>query len=347
MIGSRRPEMTHRCVPFVFFVLLVLLIGGPANLHAQDELPYTLEQVVRLVESGAFSDDDLLELVRESCLGFVVNEQSQRTLQEAGASENLIRGLRGVCVRRTTVVVWPADLEVVVGSSGILRARALLDPDSAQIPNVTFEWSSADTTMADVTGGMVVGKTLGETRITATTEDGHSGSALVRVVVAAAVTEVDSFRVTPPKNVGTAAVLGIFPGGGEFYVGNTTKGIVVLGGATAALAAGFLLSSEDTLSVMRELIATENCTQSACAYEVRTTAEVEEKDYVVVGVAVAGAFWLYGLVDGILAAKKSQRAAASEQEPGGQGMSLEIAPPDGVRFGRHGEVELTFVRIRS
>ena len=339
--------MTHRYAFLAMLFCLASVVGGPSKLHAQEELPYTLDQLVRLVESRAFGDERLVELVSESCIGFRMDSDAVQRLRQAGASEALIRNLDGACVRLTAVVVWPADLEVVVGANAILRARALLEPDSAQIPNVVFEWSSEDTTVADVSGGMVVGKALGETRITATTEDGYSGSTLVRVVVAAAVTEVDSFRVTTPKNVGTAAVLGIFPGGGEFYVGNTTKGIVVLGGAAAALTAGFLLSSEDTLSVMRELIATENCTQSACAYEVRTTAEVEEKDYVVVGVAVAGAFWLYGLVDGILAAKKSQRAAASEQEPGGQGMSLEIAPPDGVRFGRHGEVELTFVRIRS
>jgi hypothetical protein len=338
--------MTHRYVPFVFFALIVLLIGGPANLHAQDELPYTLEQVVRLVESGAFSDDDLLELVRESCLGFVVNEQSQQTLLEAGASQDLIRALRGVCVRRTTVVVWPADLEVVVGSSGILRATALLDPDSAQIPNVVFEWNSEDTTVANVAGGVVVGKAPGETRIVATTEDGHSGSAVVLVVAAPAVAEVDSLRVTAPKSVGTAAVLGIFPGGGEFYVGNTAKGTVVLVGAAAALTAGFLITSEDTLSVSRELLLPPGCTGSSCQYEVKTTAEVEETDYIIVGAAVAGAFWLYGLIDGIVTAKRTH-ALTEEPSQANGGLSLEIAPRDGIRVNLHGETEFTFIRIRS
>jgi len=338
--------MTYRYVPFVFFVLIVLLVGGPVNLHAQDELPYTLDQVVRLVESGAFSDDDLLELVRESCLGFVVTEQSQQTLIEAGASQDLIRALRGVCVRRTVVVVWPAELEVVVGSSGILRATALLDPDSAQIPNVVFEWSSADTTVADVTGGVVVGKALGETSVTATTEDGHSGIVTVRVVAAPATSGVDSLRVTAPKSVGTAAVLGIFPGGGEFYVGNTGKGAVVLLGTAAALAAGFLITSQDTLSVTRELLQPPGCTGSSCQYEVRTTAEVEETDYVIVGAAVAGAFWLYGLIDGIVSAKRSQ---VQTDAPSGanDGLSLRVAPPDGIRVTRYGDAEITFIRIRS
>jgi hypothetical protein len=342
--------MTYRYASLVILSCLALLVGGAASLHAQDELPYTLDQLVRLVESGAFTDDQLLELVQESCRGFRMDEDATQELQQAGASGSLVRSLlREVCERLTTVVVWPAELEVVAGSSGILRARALLDPDSAQIPNVVFEWTSEDTTVADVTGGVVVGKTAGETRITARTEDGDEGTALVRVVTAAAEagTPADSVAGAAGKSGGTAAALGIIPGGGEFYVGNTTKGAIVLAGAAAALAAGFLLTSEDTLSAIRVPTAPPGCVGASCAYPVRTTAEIEETSYVVIGAAVAGAFWLYGLIDGIRTANKSGETRAAGQQRNGQGLSLQIAPADGIRVGRNGDVELTFVRIRS
>jgi hypothetical protein len=341
--------MTYRYASLVILSCLALVVGGAASLHAQDELPYTLDQLVRLVESGAFTDDQLLELVRKSCRGFRMDEDATQKLQQAGASESLVQRLRGVCVTLTTVVVWPAELEVVAGSSGILRARALLDPDSAQIPNVVFEWTSEDTTVADVTGGVVVGKTAGETRITARTEDGYEGTALVRVVTAAAEAETpaDSVAGVAGKSGGTAAALGIIPGGGEFYVGNTTKGAIVLAGAAAALAAGFLLTSEDTLSAIRVPTAPPACVGASCDYPVQTTAEIEETSYIVIGAAVAGAFWLYGLIDGIRTANKSRETPAAGEQRNGQGLSLEIAPADGIRVGRNGEVELTFVRIRS
>jgi hypothetical protein len=337
--------MTHRYARIAALVSLALLAGGPSSLSAQEELPYTLNQLARLVESGAFSDQQLLELVQEACIGFDMSVEAVRRLRHAGASEGLLLSLRDVCVRLTVVVVAPSELEVPLGGNGILRARAILVPDSAEIANVDFRWSSEDTTIADVTGGVVVAKRVGETGIVVETPDGYSGSAVVRVMSPRRA--ADSLAaVGPPRSVGTTAALGIFPGGGEFYVGNTAKGMVVLGGAAAALTAGFLLTSEDTVSVARRTIQQPSCTGSNCSYEVETTAEVEETDYVVVGAAVAGAFWLYGLIDGILTAKKSQTAASDSAANSG-GLSLEIAPRDGIRFTPRGEAELTFIRIRS
>ena len=327
-----------------FSVLLLALVAlGPRSLEAQDRPPLRIDQVVELITSGIFPDERVILLASQNCIAFQVNQETSDRLAEAGASSGLIGGLSGICVS-LLVRLAPTEVELQVDSTTILQAEAL-SPDSVIVPSVIFEWISSDTSIAEVnSGGLVLAKSPGLADVRAMVEDSLYATTSVRVIAAGPA--VDLVPSTRRKSVGTAAILGIFPGGGEFYVGNTTKGIVVLGGAAAALTAGFLLSSEDTLSVMRELIATEPCIQT-CSYEVVTTAEVEEKNYVVVGAAVAGAFWLYGLIDGILAAKKSQTVADSVQEPGGQGMSLQLAPPDGVRFGRNGEVELTFLRIRS
>jgi len=337
--------MTQRYAYFAVALLSVSLTLGSSRLEAQERPAISLDQITQLLGSGVFPDERIVFLASQNCLGFQLNDETIRGLERAGASDSLIADLREVCVK-LLVRVDPAELDLLVDSTSIIQVEAL-SLDSIVVPSVVFRWSSADTSVAEVnSGGLVLAKALGETEVKASIDDSLFATASVSVVEAFA--EVDSL-VLPPgaKSIGTAAALGIIPGGGEFYVGNTTKGVIVLGGAAAALAAGFLLSSEDTLSVTRELLIPETCTGSACRYEVRTTADVEEKNYVIVGAAVAGAFWLYGFVDGILTAKKSRQPVSSQLQQNGQGLSLQIAPPDGVRVGSSGRVELTFVRIRS
>ncbi|UCC49307.1 MAG: Ig-like domain-containing protein, partial [Gemmatimonadota bacterium] len=289
-------------------------------MHAQERLPYSLEQLVQMVESGVFSDQRILMLVRESCIGFRMDEEATQRLSEAGASEGLIASLRRVCVNLprvvTTVVVSPEELEVPVGASRILRAQAL-DPDSAQIAGVVFEWSSEDTVVAEVSmGGVVLGKALGETRVVAGTEEGPAGVALVRVVGAAAAeagpAELEMVgERRAGKSVATAAALGVLvPGGGEFYAGKTAKGAVVLLGAAASLAAGYVISSEEVLDVSYTASGVESCdaASGSCTYPVTRDEEVEETRQIVIGAAAAGAFWLYGLIDGIRSARAYESA---------------------------------------
>ncbi len=351
--------MKHRHVWLAILICLALPPLWPAQLGAQDRQPYTLEQLVRMVEAGVFPDGRILALARESCLGFTMDAEARNELREAGASEGLIAGLRQMCVRLplvvTTIVVTPAELELPVGASRPLKALALA-ADSSRIGNVTFEWSSEDTIVADVSmGGQVTGKAPGTTRIRVSAADGPSATAPVRVVrAAAAEAGADSASLTAErrsgKSAGTAAALGfVIPGGGEFYSGNTAKGVVVLLGAAGALTAGYLLTSENVLSTTLTPTATPNCDaqQASCTISVDKQTEIETTRQIVVGAAVAGAFWLYGLVDGIRSAK---RAPATTDELGVEpesALSLELVPADGLRVSVGGEAELTLLRIRS
>jgi hypothetical protein len=346
--------MTQRYAYIALVLSLALVPGGPSVLHAQEEFPYTLEQLTRLVESGAFPDERILELTRESCLGFRLDREAIRRLRSAGASEELIQRLGSVCVRLTTVVVTPAELEIAAGASGILRAQALLDPDNTPLPNVVFQWSSEDTTVADVSAGIVLGRMPGETRITVRTEEGQSGSALVRVTQALpgeAAAVPDSLAETggTGKSIATAAGLGLaVPGGGEFYTGRTAKGVVVLLGVAAGLAAGYLITSEDTLGESRTPSPPDcDLLQGSCEINTRNELEIKETRNILVGAAIAGAFWLYGLIDGIRAAGEPRAAPLEEPNAERPGLSLELMPADGVRFMWNGGLELTFVRIRS
>jgi hypothetical protein len=122
--------------------------------------------------------------------------------------------------------------------------------------------------------------------------------------------------------------------------------MAVLLGAAAAVTAGILMSGEDTVSKTYELGPPPDCTGDACTFaDIETTAEVTDTDYIIVGAAVAGAMWLYGLVDGIRAAKRSQTTVEEAPAPS-TGFSLQLAPPDGLRLGRGGTGEFTLIRIR-
>ena len=145
-----------------------------------------------MIESGVFSTSRILTLAGDNCIAFRVDDAAQRQLLAENASEALIAGLRDVCIVLpqvvTYVVVAPAELNVPIGASGIVRAQAL-GPDSAQMTNVDFEWSVEDTSVANVSaGGTVVGLAAGETRVVARSAEGPEGSALVRVGVGGPVT---------------------------------------------------------------------------------------------------------------------------------------------------------------
>jgi hypothetical protein len=355
--------MTQRYAYLLFLVCLASLAAAPVKLEAQERQPYSVDQIIELIESGVFSETRILMLVKESCIGFRFDEEAARRISEAGGSAELIGGLREVCPSGflDMVIVTPAELDMAVGATRILRAQAMA-PDSTQITGVVFEWTSADTAVAEVSGGgMVLAKASGAVRIAATTQEGPSGTAVVRVGAAAGpeAEEMLEADAAGGKSVGTTAALGVVvPGGGEFYTGNTGKGAVVLAGSAAALAAGYFITSEEILSVSysatEEILSVSysatdpgTCQPESCTFNVTRSSEVKTTNNLVYGAAAAGALWLYGLIDGIRSAKKSQVAPTEGQDGGSPGISLEVAPADGVRYTAFGEVQLTLIRIRS
>ncbi len=347
--------MTQRYAYLLLLVCLAVSAILPNRLEAQEREPYSIDQLVELLESGVFSDERIEMLVRRSCIDFRVDDEAARRLSAAGASSSLIASLRSQCVRLPSgfvdaVVVTPAELDVEVGATRILRAQAIA-PDSTQVMGVVFEWTSADTAVAEVSsGGTVLAKAPGEVRIAATTQEGPSGTALVRVGAATRVEpeEMLEAEVAGAKSVGTAAALGVVvPGGGEFYTGNTGKGAAVLAGSAAALAAGYFITSEEILSVSYSATDPGTCDAGTCTFDVTRSEEAKETNNLVYGAAAAGAIWLYGLIDGIRSARQSRVAPPAGEGDGEPDISLEIMPADGVRYTSYGELQLTFIRIRS
>ncbi len=361
--------------PYAFITVAlccVLQILSPASLAAQEpqgRAPFTLSQLVQMVESGAFTPQRIVTVVRDACLAFRWSENAANRLRAAGATETLISDLSGLCVRLPQeveiVVVRPPQLEIAVDQTAIIQARAA-SADSTPIPNIDFEWSVDDTLIAEVSqGGVVRGLSTGATWVRARSAQGPVGIVWVKVSGAIArEAELDSLTAETAggKSAGTAAALGILvPGGGEFYAGNTGKGVVVLLGAAAGLAAGYFITSEEITAQDFAPTGSATCdpTGSPCTFPANRTDTVKTTRNMAIGAAVAGAFWLYGLIDGIRSAKSARPSSPSapleeENSPGDQsgpdsGMSarLEILPADGLRVTADGEVELSVIRIKS
>lgn len=328
---------------------MLLIPGVAAPQAAQRQKPYTLDQLVRMVESGLFTKTRILSLVDESCLGFVLDDRAARRLRAAGASEDLVEALEVVCVTLPapvdTIAVSRTRLALQVGDTMPVTARPLA-ADSSEVEGAELTWSSSDTTIATVMpNGVITAVGPGATQVTVRSPDGPRSVVAVRVAdpAMAAADTATGVKARRGKSVGTAAALGVvFPGGGEFYAGNRTKGIIVTAGAAAALAAGYLIKTEDPIGEPTFQVVGQ-CTPSSC--EVLRVQQVEETRQLVIGAAVAGAFWLYGLVDGIRSAGRDRRPALRE-EAERPAAAVQLLPLDGVRHARGGGLDVTLVRVR-
>lgn len=339
---------------------LVLALLGTAlavtPLRAQTQPPpYSVEQVVRLVESRLFSTERILELTRRSCLGFRVEDAIDR-LQSAGAAPDLLEGLGGVCVRLPEVVsairLVPDELEIVEGDSAAVSAEPI-GPDGQILTGKAVTWTSADTGVARVSvGGVVQARAPGQTTIEARAGDLRQEvtlRVLKRPQVVGAPSPPPDESSAPGKSPVTAALLGgLVPGGGQFYAGKGLEGAVVLTATAGAVLAGYLISSQDTAYVRR--VITENCDAGpSCQFSVDPVVGIQERRHLALGAAIGGAFWLAGLVHGVLSARASDRPGGDTKESGVSGTEpgarVDLMPVDG--WGLEGDrYEATLLRVR-
>jgi hypothetical protein len=129
----------------------------------------------------------------------------------------------------------------------------------------------------------------------------------------------------------------LFPGLGEFKTQRNGRGALVLAGAAAALAAGFLVESTTESCVIRPI-------SGSCPSEYLIGVE-SSKPFLVPGIAIAAAVTVLGAIDAYRFAK-GQRAIQSGSEIGldlGNGR-LRVLPPALVNRHRGWGVEM--VRLR-
>lgn len=354
------PRSCRRRALTVLAVGLFPLAGlaGPLSAQepGQERSAYTLDQVAGLVESGLFPDDRILELVRESCLAFTLQDAAVGRLRSAGASEELLAGLSEVCTELPAPVparirVQPAELSLEVGERHRLAAR-VLDGTDARIDSVRVDWSSADTTVATVSDdGLVTARGPGRASIRARAGPDATAEVALRVADRPVALEAEPREARPTgatagaatRSPAVAGVLGaLVPGGGQFYAGEPVRGAVVLLGAVGSVATGYLIESTDTVAVRRSL--TEDCTDAECQFQVRTVTEIDSSRQLGWGLAAAGVFWALGWIDGVRSAGSSRPTGPLAVER--PGPTIALVPPDGVRRRPDRRLDLTLVRVR-
>jgi hypothetical protein len=85
-------------LPTVSLLFLAGLLLTPDGIQAQEGQPYTLDQIEGLIEAG-LSPSVILDMVRPDCLAFRIDTAAEERLRSAGATDEFVEGLRGVCFR--------------------------------------------------------------------------------------------------------------------------------------------------------------------------------------------------------------------------------------------------------
>src|SRR5215218_6227903 len=117
-------------------ISLLALAGilAPREAEAQaagSNTPFTLQQIVSLLE-GKWSGTEILEMVREDCIGFTVTSAAEAELRRAGADAALLTGLRSVCNSANRGRPAPRPTPVVQGTLSIVGE---LPPEWSRIVN--------------------------------------------------------------------------------------------------------------------------------------------------------------------------------------------------------------------
>jgi hypothetical protein len=107
------------------------LLWSPTVAAAQGGVPYTLDQIVALVE-GDWSGTDILALVRDECISFRVTQPAESRLRSAGAGEALVTGLRDVCYRGAPAA---RTAPAAPSGQGVVLIEGYLPPGWARIVN--------------------------------------------------------------------------------------------------------------------------------------------------------------------------------------------------------------------
>lgn len=312
----------HAVRPLLWALALALFFPAPQG-FAQGR-PFTLEDLVEIVRSGAIAESRIIRLVGDRCVAFAATEANLARLRDAGAKASVTSAVRRACRvlpgEPRWVALGPPSVDVVVGKPVPLTATALA-PDSSEIPQALLRWTSSDSAVVEVRpDGSLAARAPGLAYVTAIgTNDVRSDAATVIVR-------------SPPvarKSTTTAILVGtLVPGGGQFYTGQSLKGALLFAASVATTAIGFAVTSNE--------VSLTDPQPPECAVGCTFVVTFEKKRPAIVPTLIAaGGLWLYGVFDA------SQTARATHVSS----RRLKVELLGEATFSRDGTVDLPFMRI--
>jgi hypothetical protein len=99
-------------------IVLFALLGSAANLAAQGQEPLLKSDIVRLLTTGALSQDEIAGLIGRNCLAFEPTARDREQFRELGASAAVMSAIDECGRRPRTVRVRPAESRVRATAGG-------------------------------------------------------------------------------------------------------------------------------------------------------------------------------------------------------------------------------------
>lgn len=274
MRPNREPDVPRSRRLVAALALGVLAAGSARDLPAQD-LPYTLDEVIRIVSSKVVPQERIAALLRQRCVAFRVDDGALERLQRVGAEAALLQAVRASCRllpgEPRALQIEPDSLTLQAGERFSLAVRGT-GPDGKPLEGVRVRWASQDSRVVSVDDdGRLSAEAPGMTRVTVTAPNDVSANLRVWVYPAPLRREI-----TP----GTALLVGaLVPGAGQFYTAEPAKGLLIFGGVATSLTAGLAVRDGG------------------------------DRPLFVPGILAAATLWTYGALEG------QQRARALEAQP--------------------------------
>lgn len=299
---------------------VTMFMPAPALSQTPERKPMTVEDVRRMVEQGV-RPQTILTALRQNCLAvYGLNQEMQRELLAAGAEPELLEGLNQVCwgapggpvmdPRQPFVMIlepgaWTADMPqpISVAAGGLLRLQGLAHApagvDRVEVNGEQVRLSTDATGGVRFTADVAVRPDMEAVTVVLYPEEGEAYRKSLPLNVAASGTAGRATATRQPYNPGSVAMSGLVPGMAQFRTGNAGMGVVILGGAGAAIAAALA-----TETVVRCGTDADPCPSSA------VLGESTNRPYLVPGLAAAAGITALGAFLGYNSARAANERAA-------------------------------------
>lgn len=127
--------------------VLALAAAAPAPTAAQDAVPLARGDLVRMLEGGTYTLDEVARMIRRACLAFRLTGDDLRRFRELGATEEVVDALvacreRGPAADGALRLVLPDSAAAPAGDTAVVRGR--VERNGRGVPDVPVVLETVD-----------------------------------------------------------------------------------------------------------------------------------------------------------------------------------------------------------